>query len=99
MAKDAKKPNFADSFRELEEIVRWFEASEVDLEEGLKKFERGLELARKCRERLSEVENKVTQIKEKFSAFDDENAVSEESDDGDAEDKDNEDGPAQGRLM
>ena len=66
-AKDAKKANFAEAFKELEEIVRWFESSEVDLEEGLKKFERGLELAKKCRVRLAEVENKVTQIKEKFA--------------------------------
>jgi exodeoxyribonuclease VII small subunit len=65
--KDAKKANFAEAFKELEEIVRWFESSEVDLEEGLKKFERGLELAKKCRTRLADVENKVTQIKEKFS--------------------------------
>ena len=68
-AKEAKKANFAEAFKELEEIVGWFEASEVDLEEGLKKFERGLELAKKCRVRLTEVENKVTQIKEKFSDF------------------------------
>jgi len=67
--KEAKKTNFAEAFKELEGIVQWFEASEVDLEEGLKKFERGLELAKKCRSRLAEVENKVTQIKEKFSDF------------------------------
>jgi exodeoxyribonuclease VII small subunit len=67
MAKESKKTNFAEAFNELEEIVRWFESSEVDLEEGLKKFERGLELAQKCRGRLKEVENKVTQIKAKFA--------------------------------
>lgn len=66
-AKEAKKTNFAESFKELEGIVQWFESSEVDLEEGLKKFERGLELAKKCRSRLAEVENKVARIKEKFS--------------------------------
>lgn len=65
--KEAKKINFAEAFKELEDIVHWFETSEVDLEEGLKKFERGLELAKKCRERLKEVENKVTQIKAKFA--------------------------------
>lgn len=65
--KEAKKVNFAEAFKELEDIVHWFETSEVDLEEGLKKFERGLELAKKCRERLKEVENKVTQIKAKFA--------------------------------
>jgi exodeoxyribonuclease VII small subunit len=78
--KEAKKANFAEAFKELEGIVQWFEASEVDLEEGLKKFERGLELAKKCRSRLAEVENKVTQIKEKFSDFAD-GAPEEEDDD------------------
>jgi exodeoxyribonuclease VII small subunit len=67
--KDSKKLNFSAAFKELEDIVRWFEASEVDLEEGLKKFERGLELASKCRSRLNEVENKVVLIKEKFAAY------------------------------
>ncbi len=81
-AKEAKKANFAEAFKELEEIVRWFESTEVDLEEGLKKFERGLELAKKCRARLGEVENKVTQIKEKFSGFA-EDAADEETEDED----------------
>lgn len=65
--KTIEKTNFAEAFKELEGIVQWFESSEVDLEEGLKKFERGLELSKKCRARLAEVENKVAQIKEKFS--------------------------------
>lgn len=80
--KDAKKTNFAEAFKELEDIVRWFEASEVDLEEGLKKFERGLELAKRCRLRLAEVENKVVRIKEKFSDFaDGDDAPEEKGDD------------------
>lgn len=82
-AKEAKKTNFAEAFRELEDIVQWFEASEVDLEEGLKKFERGLELAKKCRSRLAEVENKVTQIKEKFSDFADGGATPDEDEESD----------------
>ncbi len=78
--KESKKANFAEAFKELEDIVRWFESTEVDLEEGLKKFERGLELAKKCRERLADVESKVTRIKEKFT--DSETlAVPEEEDD------------------
>jgi exodeoxyribonuclease VII small subunit len=58
--------NFSKAFEELESITQWFEAGEVDLEEGLKKFERGLELAKQCREKLAEVENKVKEIKKKF---------------------------------
>ena len=62
----AKKQNFAKAFEELEEITRWFESGEMDLDEGLKKFERGLELSKLCQEKLTEVENKVKEIKAKF---------------------------------
>jgi exodeoxyribonuclease VII small subunit len=53
-----------------EKTDKAFEREEVDLEEGLKKFERGLELAKGCKERLREVENKVVQIKAKFGEMD-----------------------------
>ena len=65
------KSSFADAFRELEEITQWFEQGDVDLDEGLKKFERGLELAKLCKEKLSAVENKVKEIKVKFDVEDD----------------------------
>ena len=61
------KLNFSKAFEELESITEWFERGEADLEEGLKKFERGLELAKACKERLAEVENRVTEIKKKFA--------------------------------
>ena len=61
-----KELNFAKAFEELEEITAWFERDGADLDEGLKKFERGLELAKVCKEKLSEVENKVEAIKKKF---------------------------------
>jgi len=62
-----QKLNFSKAFEELEAITEWFEQGEADLEEGLKKFERGLELAKACKERLAEVENRVTEIKKKFA--------------------------------
>ena len=62
-----KKEDFSASFAELEEIAEWFETEDVDLDEGLTKFERGLELAQVCKKKLTEVENKVTEIKKKFS--------------------------------
>lgn len=66
MTAKLKPVNFAKAFEELESITEWFEQGEVDLDEGLKKFERGLELAKMCREKLSEVENKVKEVKRKF---------------------------------
>jgi exodeoxyribonuclease VII small subunit len=69
MPKTAKQDfDFGSAYKELEGIIGWFEKEEVDLEEGLKKFERGLELAKLCKDRLKQVENKVTEIKAKFGA-------------------------------
>lgn len=62
-----KNAGFSEAFAELETITTWFETEEVDLDEGLKKFERGLELAKVCKQKLAEVENKVVELKKKFS--------------------------------
>lgn len=64
-----KQPNFAEAFAELEQLTEWFETKDVDLDEGLAKFERGLELAQICKQKLSEVENKVTILKKKFATL------------------------------
>ena len=73
----SKKTSFADAFQELEDITAWFETADVDLDEGLKKFERGLELAQVCKSKLSEVENKVVDLKKKFATLE----VAEENQD------------------
>lgn len=62
-----KEQNFAEAFAELEEMTKWFDVQEnVDLDEGLKKFERGLELAHALKKQLNVAENKVEEIKKKF---------------------------------
>ncbi len=64
-----KTVGFAQAFEELEEITSWFDSTQdVDLDLGLKKFERGLELALQLKKKLAEVENKVEEIKKKFTA-------------------------------
>lgn len=63
-----KKLNFGEAFAELEQITEWFDSEEnLDLDKGLKQFERGLELAGDLKKKLNEVENKVEEIKEKFA--------------------------------
>jgi len=62
--------DFGKAYKELEDIIEWFEREDVDLDEGLRKFERGLELAKACKTRLNDVENKVSQIKAKFGDMD-----------------------------
>ena len=63
-----KKPSqdFGKAFKELEELAEWFEKEEPDLDKGLQKFERAMELASECREQLSKAEQKINDIKKKF---------------------------------
>lgn len=65
--KPVKNFNFTKGYEELEKIVADFESRELDLEKDLPQFERGLELASKLKERLKEIENKVTEVEKKFS--------------------------------
>lgn len=80
-AKADKKFNFGEAFAELEKITEWFEKEEMDLEEGLEKFERGLALAAKLKQRLKEVENRVEEIKVTCIESDD---VPDDTESGDA---------------
>lgn len=58
--------DFAKALAELEEINRWFQDEEIDLDQGLGKLKRGKELIDQCRGRLGEVENEFIKIKETF---------------------------------
>ncbi len=69
-----KQAAFAEQFAELEEITRWFERGDVDLDEGLKKYERGLALAAVCRDRLKEIENTVITLKKQYETSSSEEA-------------------------
>jgi exodeoxyribonuclease VII small subunit len=64
----SKPFEFEPALRELEEITQWFESSEVDLDRGLDKFERGMELAGQLKAHLAGVENRVEKIKARFAA-------------------------------
>lgn len=62
-----KSEHFAEAFAELEEITQWFDSeTSVDLDEGLKKFERGLALVAMLKKKLAEVQNKVVEVKQKY---------------------------------
>lgn len=62
-----KKPTFSSLFKELDEIVAECESGEIDLEQSLPKFRRGLEVARDLQKRLSVFENEIITIKKEFS--------------------------------
>jgi exodeoxyribonuclease VII small subunit len=62
------KFEFEKALKELEAITAWFESSDVDLDQGLVKFERGMELAGQLKNHLATVENRVDKIKQRFTA-------------------------------
>jgi len=82
MAEDKKKEHsLAEAFQELEGIAEEFEKGEVDLEEGIPKFKRGLELARHLKSRLTEIENEIEEIKDNFKDVSEQATQSEEKED------------------
>jgi exodeoxyribonuclease VII small subunit len=58
-SKKAKPPDFEQALAELETVVERLEHGELPLEEALRQFERGVELARSCQESLKQAEQKV----------------------------------------
>lgn len=61
---EQKTERFEDQLENLEKIVARLEDESVGLEEALDLFENGMDLARSCRARLEEVEQRVTQLLE-----------------------------------
>jgi exodeoxyribonuclease VII small subunit len=58
-----KKFNFAKSYADLEKIVVWFEKENIDLEDGIKKFEEGAKLVSDLKKYLDTMENKIKELK------------------------------------
>lgn len=61
--KEAVKINFTKSYDELQKITAWFERDEVDIEEGIKQFEKGMELVKELKEYLQTMEVKISKLK------------------------------------
>jgi len=57
--KKGKTIDFEQALGELEAVVEKLEHGDLALEEALKQFERGIELARACQESLKQAEQKV----------------------------------------
>lgn len=60
--------NLDKDLKELSGIADWFdEQEEVNVEEGLKKVKRAVELIKHSKKRLSEVENEFEEIKKEMA--------------------------------
>lgn len=64
-AKKSASIDFEKALQELEGLVEQMERGELTLEESLKRFERGIELARTCQSALQAAEQRVKQVIEK----------------------------------
>lgn len=67
MSKPSSNFDFAAGMAELEEITAYLEDSESDLDESLKKFERGTKLAKELQAYLKSAETNIEQLKQDFS--------------------------------
>ena len=56
---------YSEALKELEAITTYLESSDVDLDEAIKKFDRGSELASQIEAHLSSAENKIKTIRSK----------------------------------
>lgn len=65
--KKTEKP-FKQIFNELEQITQELENNDaLELEKGIQLFERGMELSKLCQTKLSIMENKIINIKNKYA--------------------------------
>lgn len=58
-----EKFNFAEAYKKLEQITAWFEKENIDLEEGIEKFEQGAKLVKELKEYLEKMENIIKELK------------------------------------
>lgn len=54
---DSKR--FEDELKQLEEVVADLERGDLSLDDSIAKFEKGIELSKKCHKKLEEAEKKI----------------------------------------
>ncbi len=70
MTKEEK--NLNTDLKRLAEITEWFDnQEEIDVEEGLKKAKEAVNLIKKSKERLKEIENEFEEIKKEVEIEED----------------------------
>lgn len=62
MTEENKALTFEEAMTELEKIVEKLEAGDVPLEKAIAYYQKGMELSKLCSDKLSNVQEKMTQI-------------------------------------
>lgn len=66
MANSSSKKSYRDMSEELESILAELQAGELDIEEAIKRYERGMGLTNAMERYLQDAETKITELKAKF---------------------------------
>lgn len=66
MSKTTSDSSLQQQMARLNEITEWFEQDDVDIEKAMEKFEEAATLAADIKARLSELENTITVLKNRF---------------------------------
>ena len=62
MAKEDKRIDFESSLKELESIVDKLEDENINLEDSVKSFEKGINLVKECQKELQSAELNIKQL-------------------------------------
>lgn len=95
MEKKAKKLTFEDALDELEAIASKLESGELTLEQSIQYYERGVQLAQFCRQKLEEAERKIEVLQKQPDGSVQKKSVKVKEDTGEIED----DEDVQGSLL
>ncbi len=63
MVKKEKETTFEENLRKLEDIVDQLESGEIDLEQSVELYKKGMSLKNQCEEKLKKVEIQIKKIK------------------------------------
>lgn len=63
---NSNKKSYREMSEELENILAELQAGELDIEQAIKRYERGMELAGEMERYLHDAELKITELKAKF---------------------------------
>ena len=63
MEKKLKKLSFEENLKKLEDIVEQLESGDIDLENSVELYEKGMILKNTCEEKLKKVELQIKKIK------------------------------------
>lgn len=74
----SKEKSFEEDLNELEKIAHNLESGNLNLDQAIKEFEKGIKLSKKCTEKLEKAEKKINMLVEEDGSIREENFLSEE---------------------